>query len=197
MVHSLNSFALSWTLMSLLLSSGVHPLRMEFPFIRSGGNHVLMKLKVRRGAHSIAHYLVLPLINPMAQKSFRRVAQWMGAASCRENQDCREPSARRNNAGFICRGSILPCGSAGGRIEFDIKAPFVAPLLSSLRGDLLVFSTSGYIRKTALGWHRNFPSHRWAANGYRASTARLPITLLATRCKQAVFVCNQVIGPPS
>ena len=58
-----------------------------------------------------------------------------------------------------------------------------------------VLFTSGYFRKTAGVWNQSFPSPRWAAKGYRATPARLPVIPLATRSQHLVFDYDQVVRP--
>ena len=97
---------------------------------------------------------------------------------------------------FSVGGSIPPCGAAGERSEYNIKPPLGAPLLIfSSRLSPEVFSTSGYFRKTAGVWNKSFPSPRWAAKGYWATPARLPVILLAARSQHVVFAYDQVVRP--
>ena len=98
---------------------------------------MLQKLKVRRGAHSPAHYLDHPLRNPMAQKSLRRPTQWMAAMSCRRPSLSGPACAWTPRGFFSVRGSLPPWGAAGERSEFNIKPPIGAPLLIFPRGYLL------------------------------------------------------------
>ena len=50
---------------------------------------------------------------------------------------CRDPPARGHHTGFVCGGSLPPCGAARERSEFNIKPPLGAPLLIFPRGYLL------------------------------------------------------------
>ena len=47
------------------------------------------------------------------------------------------------HTGFICRGSLPLMGAAREKTDFDIKLPFVAPILIFPRGHLLIYFAQG------------------------------------------------------
>ena len=54
---------------------------------------------------------------------------------------------------------------------------------------------SGYFHKIVGVLNQSFPSPRWAAKGYRATPARMPVIPLATRSQHVDFAYDQVVRP--
>ena len=99
-----------------------------------------------------------------------------------------DPPAREHHTGFICGRFPSPLVSHRKEVTVYQQNAFrwSTPDFSS-RLSPEVFSTSGYIRKTAGDWNQSLPSPRWAAKGYRPTPARLPVIPLGTRSQHVIF----------
>ena len=163
---------------------------------RRGRIHVLTKLKVRRGCT-----VPSPLTWPSTKKSdgtkeFATTDSMDGCNVLPETQFAGTRLRVDTTLVLSVGGNLPPCGAAGERSDFNIKPPLGAPLLIfSSRLSPEVFSTSVYFRKTAGVWNQSFPSPRWAAKGYRATPARMPVIPLATRSQHVDFAYDQVVRP--
>ena len=152
------------------------------------------RLKWEGVAHSPAHWLGHPLRNPMGQERLRWPAQWMVAASCRR-PGFYGPACVWTPHGFYLQGFPSLCGSCWREARVLQLTAFRGSTPDfSLRLSPEVFSAKGYFRKTA-GFEISFPSPRWAAKGYRASPARLPVIPLATLSHHVVLAYDQVVWP--
>ena len=131
----------------------------------------------------------------MAQKSLRRLTQWMVAMSCRRSS-LPGPACAWTPHGFYMWGFPSPLGSCRREVRVEHQTAFrdSTPDFSS-RLSPEVFFTSGYFCKTAEALNQSFPSPMWAAKGHRATPARMPVIPLATRSHHVVFAYDQVVRP--
>ena len=154
-----------------------------------------MKLEVRRGCT-----VPSPLSWPSTKKSdgTKEFATTDSMDCCNVLQETQFVGTRLrvDTHGFICEGFPSPLGSCRREVLVWHQTAFRGSTPDfSTRLSPEVYSTSGYFRKTAGVCNQSFPSPRWAAKGYRATPARLPVILLATRSQHFIFAYDQVVRP--
>ena len=131
----------------------------------------------------------------MSQKSSRRPTQWMAAMSCRRPSLSGLACAWIPH-GFYLWGVSFPLGQLPERGQ-SLTSNHLSGLHSWFFLEVISWSLfHKWIHpQDSVVWNQSFPSPRWAAKGYRATPARLPVIPLATRSQHVVFAYDHVVRP--